>query len=228
MKMKLIGVPAVILFLSFVGCKKESLSEKSSISYQLKTSNTSSAMNRISSAGRTEAGTILWTGGSAFANQIKFEAKNSSGEVEFKQNIQQQIDLFAATSSLGTITLPPGTYSEVEFKALLVQSGNKPALELTGTFTTGGISRPIVFRVSANVEVKAEKNNVTVVSGTNYSALNTIDLSQLTRGVTGADLSNATLSGGSIILSSNSNSAIYNTILNNLSSRHGEAEVEHH
>lgn len=229
MKMKLIITAAVLLQLSLVSCKKESVSDtNASFTYQLKTANPSSAINRMAGTARTEAVSLQWTGGIASANQLKFEAENSSGEIEFKQNVAQQINLFASTSTLGNITIPPGTYSEVEFKAFLSPSGNTPALELTGNLTAGTLSKTVVFRVNTAIELKAEKNNVTVATGATYSALNTIDLSELTRGITEADLTNATLTNGQLLISANSNSNLYSAILNNLNKHHGEAEVEHH
>ncbi|MDB5208509.1 MAG: hypothetical protein JWR72_3584 [Flavisolibacter sp.] len=228
MKMKLIAI-AAIFQLSLLSCKKEAASDaNASFSYELKTANQSSSLNRLIGTGRTEAVTIQWTAGTASANLIKFEAKNSGGEIEFKQNVTQQIDLFAATSTLGNITIPQGTYSEVEFKAYLAPSGTLPALELTGILTSGTTAKTIIFRVNSNIELKAEKSNVTVASGAIYSALNTIDLSALTRGMSEADFTNATLTNGQLLISANSNSNIYSAILNNLNKHHGEAEVHHH
>ncbi len=225
MKTKLIA--AIILF-AFASCKKNSDADSSSFSYQLKTSNRTTAINKTSVSARTEAASIQWTSGTASTLALKFEAKNSSGEVEFKQNTQQQIDLFAASSVLGNITIPQGTYSEVEFKALLSPSGNNPALKLSGIFSTTTANLPVVFIMNTSTELKAEKNNVTVAAGTNYSALNTIDLSQLTRGISQADLNGAALTNGTIMISSSSNGNLYAIMVNNLNSHHGEAEVEHH
>lgn len=212
----------------FTACKKENTAEKgaSTFAFELKTSNPASVLNR--SAGlRTEGASIQWTSGTASAYLLKFEARNAGGEVEIKQAVQQTIDLFAAASVLGRLTVPAGTYTEVGFKAFLASTAANNALVLNGTFASGNTTVPVSFRVAASVELKAEKANVTVVAGSTYSALNTLDLSQLTRGVSETDLLNATRSGGTIVLSANSNTALYNTLLNNLGKHHGEAEVEH-
>lgn len=212
----------------FSSCKKEAASDSqtsdnaSSFSYELTT------VNRTSSVARTEAGSIQWTAGTANPTQIKFEATNSSGEIEFKQATSTPIDLFNASSSLGALTVPAGTYTEVEFKAQLVPAGNTPALELSGTFTSGTTTKPVVFRVGSNLELKAEKANVVVAAGTTYSAVNAIDLSGIAEGISATSLSNATLTNGTIVISSSSNSGLYATLLNNLSRHHGEAEIHHH
>ncbi len=224
---------AAMLQLTLLSCKKESdtqSSTPSSFTFQLSTVNRTTTISRVNSEsiiGRTVAANLQWTAGTATASELKFEAMNASGEVEFKQRVTQQINLFSAASTLGSVSIPPGTYTEVDFKAQLVSSGNVPALELSGQFTSGGIIKPVIFRVNNSVELKAEKNNVTIAAGTNYTALNTIDLSILIAGITEAMLNSATISNGTIIISSASNSNMYNIILNNLA-RHHEAEVEHH
>lgn len=222
---------ATALLPLFFSCKKESASKTSntsSFAYQLNATNASSTLGRLATTERTDAATIQWKAGTASANQIKFEAKNSNGEVEFKQNIQQTIDLFATAPLLGTLNLSPGTYTEVEFKAFLSPAGNTNALTLNGSFTNNNVTTPVSFQVATNVELKAEKANVTVAAGTNYSALNSLDLSVLTSGISQTDLLNATISNGTILISANSNSNIYKTMLANLTSHHGEAEIGHH
>lgn len=228
--MKALILSAVIatLPLLFANCKKETTSnDASTFSFRMKAANPSSALNRMITSGRTEAALVQWSAGTASATQLKFEAKNNSGEVEFKQNVQQQIDLFASNSVLGSLTVPAGSYSEVEFKAFLAPAGSNPALVLDGSFTSSGVTTPIRFLVSSNVELKAEKANVVVAAGTTYSALNTLDLSQLTRDVSQAELQSAVRTNGTILISANSNTSLYSKILANLNRHHGEAEVEH-
>lgn len=213
---------------TFTSCKKESAStENATVSYQLRTINRTALVGKTIATGRVAAISIEWTAGTASTNELKFEAENNSGEVEFRQRTAQQIDLFSPTSSLGNITLPAGTYNEVEFKAFLVSSGNSPALELDGTLRAGSVTHPIKFIVGGNVELKAEKHNLAVAQGEKYSALNTIDLSQLTKGIPETAFTAASLTNNTIVLSASSNTDLYTLVLNNLNSHQGEAEVEH-
>ena len=94
----------------FASCKKNTGS--SGFKYKLTTT------NRSNIVGRLDAGNITWSSGYAFANLLKFEAKNSGGsEVEFKSSVSQHIDVFASlATAIGSINLPQGTYSEIEFK----------------------------------------------------------------------------------------------------------------
>ena len=211
-------------------CKKENTSSSSTLAYQVTTTNRSYTIARLANTdpgARVTTAGLQWTSGTASANLLKFEAKTSSNETEFKSNIQQQIDLFAAAASFGSISIQPGTYAEIEFKAFLHANGSSPAFELNGQFN-GTASHPIVFRVNEDVIFKTEIKNITVTAATDYSALNTLALSNLTQGISEADLNNATLTNGTIVISSSSNTGLYNTILNNLKNHHAEAEVHHH
>ena len=205
----LLSTAIAVSTLFFISCKKESKSA-SAINYQLKTSNPSAVISR------TTAGNMLWTSGYGYATEIKFEAKSSNIKVEYKSLMAQRIDLFSAVASLGNITLPPGTYSEVEFKVYLNQAGSNAAFELNGQFTSGGITTPVAFNVNTPLEVENEKNNVIITDNTSYKALTTLNLALITRGVTESMFNNATRTGGKIIISATSNANIYNIILNNL------------
>lgn len=204
----------------FASCKKD----KGSSGYQYKLT----TANRSNVVGRIEAGNVSWTAGYASANLLKFEAKNGAGaEVEYKSNTTQHIDVFSSlATSLGTINLPAGTYSEIEFKAELSPSGSDAALELNGTFTSGANTTPVVFTVGSNLEIKTEKNNVTVSDNSSYTALTTLNLAKLTTGVTEAMLNAATKTSGKIVISASSNTNIYSIMLANLDGC-DEVEFDH-
>lgn len=198
---------AATLFLA--SCKKEN-SDPPGISYKLQTSNRSSVVGRVAS------GNIVWVSGFGNASEVKFEGKAPSGEIEYKSTIQQRIDLFSGVSNLGNLTLPAGTYNEVEFEVKLNPTATEPALLLNGTYTSTGAAIPIIFRIAAPIEIETEVNNVTVVANNGYNALTTLNLSLLTRGITQAMLDNAVRTNGTILINSLSNVDLYNIILNNL------------
>jgi len=213
----------IISAAALTSCKKMSGSN-SGIEFQLTT------INRTSIVSRTDAtGTIQWTSGSATASQIKFEAKNNNSEVEFKNQNPGKVDLFASIASFGNVTLPAGSYSEVEFKIELNPNGIDPALQLDGTFTnSSSVSTPVELLVNSLLEIKSEQNNVTTVTdNSSFTALTTLDLSQLSTGITQAMLNTATITGGKIIISSSSNTNLFNIILNNFQMHH-EVEIRHH
>jgi hypothetical protein len=207
--------------LFFASCKKDN-SPSSSFKYKLTTTNRSNVV------GRVESGNVTWVSGYGSANQVKFEAKNSSGtEVEYKTSVSQKIDLFTSVANiLGTVTLPPGTYSEIEFKGELSPNAPDAAMELTGTFTSGAVTTPVVFTINTPLEIKTEKNSVIISDNASYSALTTFDLSKLTTGITEAMLNSAVKTGGKIIISASSNTNLYNMMLANLDNC-DEVEFDH-
>lgn len=207
--------------IGFTSCKKDN-NGSSGYAYKLTTSNRSGAL------ARTDAGAITWTSGTAFANLLKFEAKSSSGsEVEYKTPVSQQVDIFSSlASSLGNVSVPAGTYSEIEFKAFLTPGNGSAALEINGSFTSGSVTTPVTFTVNSAVELKSEMHSVTVSSSADYTALTTLNLARLTQGVTEAMLNAATKTNGKIIISSSSNTSIYNILLSNLDNS-DEVEFEH-
>jgi hypothetical protein len=198
-------------------CKKNNNNGTAGVKYQLQTTNRSAVI------ARTTTGNLSWTSGSAYATEVKFEAKKDSKEVEFKSQSPQLIDLFVPLVTLGTITLDPGTYSEVEFEVELTPSGSNSALELNGQYTSGTVTTPVKFTVISPLELKNEKNNVVVTDNNSYKALTTLNLSLITKGVTEAMLNSAVRTSGTILISSTSNANIYNIILANL---HDSDEVE--
>ena len=200
-------ISAATLFL--VSCKKEN-SDPPGISYQLQTSNRSSVVGRVAS------GNIVWVSGYGNASEVKFEGKGPSGKIQYKSTLQQRIDLFSGISTLGNVTLPAGSYKEVEFKVELNPTVTEPALLLNGTYTSTGPAIPIIFRIATPLEIETEMNNVTVLANNGYNALTTLNLSLLTRGITQTMLDNAVKPNGTILINSSSNVDLYNIILNNL------------
>ena len=204
MKPQLISLFAVLVLLQF-SCKKEN--ERTGIDFNVSTTGRTTTVGRL--AGTT--GTINWTSGYASAREIEFEAENENTEVEYKSSANQRINLFNPLSSLGFVNIPPGTYKEVEFEIHLSPTPPDAALELKGLYN----AIPIVFRINTPLEIEAEFEDVTINQSSDFSAMISLNLALLTRGITDAALANATLTNGEIVISSNSNTALYNIMINN-------------
>ena len=211
-KVRMLTLIAVSM-ISLASCKKDN-TDNSGFTFQLKTANPTSTVTRTMA-------TVIWQSGFVNANLIKFEAKQSGNEVEFKSSVQRHIDLFALPSDIGNITVPAGVYDETEFKIFIAPNSGAPAFQLQGTVN----NTPVTFQVDNNIFIKAEQRQVTL-SGSNV-ALTTLNLSGLTQGVSATDFANAIQTNGTIMISSSSNTNLYNAILTNLS-RLGETEVEVH
>jgi hypothetical protein len=218
---------AALAVLFFGSCKKSGTDDTATASgmqFQLGVTNPLVTVNKVEAPG-----TILWTSGSAYATQVKLEAKQNASQVEFKSTTPAQIDLFASVAtSLGNVTLPAGTYTEVEFKISVNTNGSVPSLELNGSYTNASSQViPITFTMNSLFELKTEQSNVTVNSNTSFTALTTLNLSLISAGITQAMLNSATLTSGKIVISASSNTNLYNIILNNLRQSH-HVEVSHH
>ena len=100
-------------------------------------------------------------------------------------------------------------------------TSTEPALKLQGS--VNGV--PVTFIVNNGFEIKSEQSQVTLTGGD--IALNKIDLSALTNGLSSANFSSATLTNGTVIISSSSNANLFNIMFSNCE-KQGETEVEMH
>jgi len=201
-------VVAALLLLA--SCSKDD--NGGQLSYQLKTKNPNATVSR------TSGGSVTWTSGSAYADKIEFEAeKDDDNEVEYESRVARRIDLFAPVSQLGNISLPPGRYEEIEIEVDLAPSVTDTAFILRGSFSNNiGYTVPVVFYINELLEFKAEAEDITIGSAADITALTTLDLSQLTTGITESMLSSATLTNGILVISATSNAALYSVILSNI------------
>jgi hypothetical protein len=196
----------VIAVLLLQSCKKDD--DQTGINFNASTSGRSSIVSRPSGT----LGTLTWTSGFAYVTEVEFEAEKDNREIEFKSTVNKRIDLFVPFSSLGFVSVAPGFYEEVEFEIDLNSDANNPSIELRGTYD----NTPVILRIMNSIEFEAEYEDVTIEMSDNFTANFALNLSLLTVGITDAALRNATRSNGDIVISPNSNVALYNTIISNL------------
>lgn len=210
MQKSVLSIMVVAALLLLASCSKDD--NGGQLSYQLKTKNPNATVSR------TSGGSVTWTSGSAYADKIEFEAeKDDDNEVEYESRVARRIDLFAPVSQLGNISLPPGRYEEIEIEVDLAPSVTDTAFILRGSFANNiGYTVPVVFYINELLEFKAEAEDITIGSAADITALTTLDLSQLTTGITESMLSSATLTNGILVISATSNAALYSVILSNI------------
>lgn len=206
----ILGLSACATLILF-SCKKEGTNSPG-IAYQLKTSNSTAL-----TTGRVLGGSLNWTSGYASAVEIEFEAEKAGLELEYKNEAKQKIDLFFPLSTLGVISVPAGTYDDIEFEVELQPNGPDAAFYLSGSYTSAsGVRTPVTFKLNATLELEAEKSNITIADGASLNALTTLNLSMLSNGVTETMFNNASKTNGVIEISATSNTGIYEIIYNNL------------
>ncbi|GAC1589727.1 MAG: hypothetical protein NVS3B19_09900 [Ginsengibacter sp.] len=204
---------AVLLSLAFTACKKSATNKNTTVSYQLKSKNASYSI-------ASRSGTSLsWTSGYAYVTEIKFEAEGecqiegqSDLHKKFGVTAPQKVDLFAPLLSLGDLQVPACDYKNSKFEIALTPASGNAALELKGTFD----NKPIIFRINSAVELDGIGGNKSLVGGTNYTALTSLNLSLLTDGITADQLKAATIDNtGTRVISSTSNTSLYQKMLSN-------------
>ena len=217
MKLHFLLAAAALSSLMF-SCKKENAASSSSnVHYQLTATDRTSSVGAANSDGsglRTDA-TITWNTGFANVTELKFEAKNRESEISYRSKTDHRVDLFNPSPSVGTILIPSGDYDQVKFKIGLAPANNEPALELTGNYN----GTPVILRVTHPVEIKGAQRNVTITDNNGYTAITDLNLSELLNDVSAHDLNNASRTNGQIIVSSSSNTNIYNKLIRNLRDR---------
>lgn len=213
MKTKFLLLTASLLGTLLFSCKKNAQTP-TGITYRLTTINRTATINlRPASPNGTQTATIAWTNGYAYLKQIEFEAQNDTNHVHFASESIKKIDLFLPMNSLGTISVPPGTYNQVEFQFEIQPTTTEAALELKGTYD----KTPIVFIVNSSLKFDAKLLNITIAAGKAYTASSALNIGNITNGVTTEMLNAATKdASGTIIISVTSNASIYDTMVSNL------------
>jgi hypothetical protein len=138
--------------------------------------------------------------------------------VHYMSNTAQVIDLFNPTL-LGNVNIPYGTYDNILFKLKIAPQDSVHALYLAGTVGDSTMSIPVYVIIDQQMELVAKwMQKTTISSGTNYLSNLSMSLGQLTSGLDSTMLQNLTLTNGAIVISSTSNTAIYNFIVTNMQS----------
>lgn len=225
-----------LAMLSLAACKKNGNSPSSTkpqLSFQMQADNGTANLASTSTGLKQNAVNsgitgLTWTSAVANIGRFKLEAKKNGVETEISTKNLSNVDLFALSPTLANVSINPGTYTQIEIKAQLFHTNTDAIpLKLSGTFTNGaGTVIPVEFDLNDDLEVKAEAENVTVTDSTDFTAIIHLHLNKLVAGLTAADLDNATLTNGAIVISGSSNNTIYERIKNNLSTS-GDSEMRH-
>lgn len=136
-------------------------------------------------------------------------------EYELKQAVN--VDLFNLSPLLGSITIPDGTYDEVELKLELKKSASAIPLTLKGSYTdANGAKIPVEFYFNEDFEVEVEAEDLVVNGNSDYLGLINVQLNKFMTNVISADLSSATKTAGVIVISDTSNMNLYAKLKANL------------
>ena len=216
---------ALAAVVGLYSCKKDGLAPSTTSGAKI-SFGVSADKSFASAAPGTAAAAITWTAGIANISQFKFEAVKGGVKTEISARGLTNVDLFAISPALVGTTIDTGTYKQIEVKLEFVKSGAALPLSVQGSFTAAdGTVVPVEIDVNESFELKAEANNVFVDKTTDLKSIIKLHLDKVLAGITVADLSAAAQTSGKIIISSTSNSAIFNKIKANVANA-GETEFE--
>jgi hypothetical protein len=173
---------------------------------------------------------ITWDSAHLVVSGIKFEAElksmvtgEDSIEMEYKWYGPEMVNLLNNELTMGNFVLQPGYYDEIELKVSGDQedAGYDPVFYLSGTYTNNAGTTPIVVMVSRDVYFETEKENVEVTEEEiDFTSIIQLYLDELMVDVDVADLDAADLVDGVLLISSDSNTGIYQTVVDNFENDH--------
>lgn len=236
----------VISVLSFTSCTKDSQENThstSALTFKMQALNKSTSLP-VSETGLKSASVntanVVWDKATMLVSKVKFEAEmksvltgKDSLTIEYSWRGPRTINLFDFASTIGSIVLPVGIYEEISLKVNSEKedANGLPLVFLSGIYTNGaGTALPIVISVSDPISFKTEQKGDTIIAGTVTDISSTIEiyLDQLMLQVDIAELDNATLTDGKLMISATLNKDIYETFINNLRKDHRSKHDDHH
>ncbi|MBC7743825.1 MAG: hypothetical protein H7096_01845 [Flavobacterium sp.] len=206
----------------FTGCKKDggtslpAAAVSTKVAFGIKTDNTTLnlvAANSKNAFGISAASSILWSSGIANIKKFEFEAKRNGTKISIETKNLTNVDLFALSPSLISVTLDSGTYKEIEVKVQLAKSATAIPVTLKGTFSaSNGAKIPVELYVNEDLTIKMESENVVIDNSKDVLNMVNLHLDKILATITAKEFENAVMTDNKIIISSSSNENLYNKI----------------
>lgn len=217
----------MILSVTLFSCSTESdLNGESQVGVEFNTVSsviTTQAINKEDPFKQTASGILTFTDGHIAISSLEFEveAENDSIEREFELNQHTVIDFATGvtTPDIGYITIPAGTYEEVEIEIELAEGVNEPAVVLNGTYVTAdGVDHSIRFEFNSHETFEVEREGVIVLAENQVAVTQiTFDPVMWFAAVTDEAFANATVDAdGVIVVSDTQNTEIFNLVAEGL------------
>ena len=215
---KLLILPVACIAI-FTSCNKdcgsanpEPSNQKQTIVFGIKAA--SSSANQKNTPGPK----VHWSAGVANASLVRFQGKLQNATITTQATLTDPINIFGALPVVNTFTIPTGTYRQASLSVNLTNNTN-PALLLHGNYTDNTTTIPVDLVVGQDLVLATEYKDIDVTSNT-VNAFTTVDMDAYTEGITADMLQNAQQSiGGNVIISNTSNTAMYDIIVNNITTK---------
>jgi hypothetical protein len=167
----------------------------------------------VTATGKVQSGPISWSEGYISFSDITVEAVRGKQMLAFRTNIAQRFNVFDIVSSIGSLNLPSGKFDRLLFKVKVAPLGSYHAWLMKGTYTSNGISTPIVVQVMEPLTFTFDhRTPMTFNPREVMNSLISFTLSPISSGITETMLNNAVRTNGVIVISHKSNAKLYNMI----------------
>jgi hypothetical protein len=204
----------VLLSAACIGLLTSCSKESATISPDLNPATSNDATARKGSSG------IKWNTGTVRATKIRFEGKINNVRYSQEYTTDSVFDVFGPIPlGFSNYHLPSGPWSEAEVTVTVGNSSTTPALMLGGDFANSSTTFPIAFQLDQELALKSNRMKGVYINNNMLPAFKADDFEAATDGITGTMVSTATFSGSSVMISSTSNTSMYNTIVSNLQGR---------
>ncbi|MDO8994070.1 MAG: hypothetical protein Q7U83_13445 [Daejeonella sp.] len=217
---KLIGL--FMIQLSILSCQKDSVGD-GKLTYTFKPVNLSASLSSVSSASGQAVsagsnGSINWTTGRFNVHQIELSGKKDGTSISIEHKDLTDVDILKLGTISGTVTLPVGTYKDIEVKLKFAISDTKRPLTLVGKFIeTSGTQIPVEVHFNETLVLQKNVSSISI-NGDKYTADIILEVNNLVKNLTLSDFGQTTRgTNGSIFVSNTVNTALYNKLKANLS-----------
>jgi len=235
-RIKVLPFLLALITVGFISCQEDEVTNTgpSTLDVKLVALNKSYSLpvnKSMTKSAAAESPSLSWETVEMLVSEVELEAEmksmvtdEDSIEIEFRWNGPQLVDLLDSTISFGNFSLQPGLYDEIELTIEGddddAQSG--PVFYMSGNYTHANDEMvPIVVEVFDYIELKTEKERVEL-NESNMDLISYIKLylDELFAGITPTDLDGATITDGVLVISNDTNSGLYDVILDKLTDEH--------
>jgi len=212
---KLALICTLVICVSLITSCSSDDNDNSDVNIRLAVNTTSSS---TSTQSRFAPNDLEFTSGSITIREVVFDGDN--GTVSISRTREQIAVIDYATGTITPeviVTVPAGTYTSVNLGIELQDENSTPSVVIEGTYTNSNDEIiPIRFEFNSGEVFEADAASVVLVEGTDVVGKITFDALSWFSPVSAAQLDNATLTAGTIIISETSNSNIFDIVADKL------------
>jgi len=219
---------AMAALLILAGCEKESNNEPR-LELEFVTVKSGNVLNQA----KAMDGELMFSSGSIMFDEVEFEAEQGDDllEIEFERDGDVELDFATGNTNpdISNITIPAGTYEEVEVELGLKDDGAMPSIVMEGVYTDlEGTEHQVRFEHNSDETFEVElEGSIVFEADASFIAQVTIDPASWFNGTNDQDFTSATKNmDGVIVISSSSNTSIYDMVVSALEMA-GEVEYDY-